>query len=233
MKTIKLLLIEDDADLGYIMKSSMEDVIGGYEVDVALNGEEGLEHYRSFAPDIIVSDIEMPVMGGYETIKKIRETDSDILIIVATGKSNPKNVTEGYVAGANNYIKKPYTPGELDAHVKALIDLKNRSEISLQNKTYEIGKYSFNPKMLTLDFNNSEKIKLTDKQTRVLELLVKHKGEIVKSEDILNNLWEAHDSVYASRSLNVFITKLRNCFSKDTSITIRNVRQIGFILEVV
>jgi len=127
-------------------------------------------------------------MDGYEMIKKVRQTDLDVLIILATGKSNLKNVTEGYGAGANNYIKKPYTPGELDAHIKALIDLKNRSEPPSQNKVYAIGKYSFDPQILTLDFNNSEIIKLI---------------------------------------------ALRSYLSKDSSITIRNVRQIGFILEVV
>jgi len=233
METIKLLLIEDEVNLGYIMKSSLEDVIGGYEVDVALNGKEGLEHYRSFAPDIIVSDIEMPVMDGYETVKILRQTDLDIPIILATGKSSPKSVTAGYETGANNYIKKPYTAEELDAHIKALFKMKNSTQMQLKSDIQKIGKYAFDPKSLTLTFYDSEKIELTARESQILEMLVQHKGEVVKRDEILNRFWETQDSTFASRSLDVFITKLRSYLSKDSSVVIRNVKQLGLILEVV
>lgn len=72
---IKLLLVEDDANLSYIIQGGLEDMIGGYEVIIACNGKEGLEKYRQVKPDIIVADIEMPVMDGYEMVRRIRETD--------------------------------------------------------------------------------------------------------------------------------------------------------------
>jgi len=233
METIKLLLIEDDADLSYIMKSGLEDVIGEYEVDIALNGQEGLEHYRSFKPDMIVSDIEMPGMDGYEMVKIIRQTDEDIPIILATGKSAPKNVTIGYEMGADNYIKKPYTPEELNAHIKALLQMKNNTRRQSKSDIRKIGKYTFDPKNMTLTFSYTEKIELTARESQILELLVQHKGEIVKREDILNMFWEKHDYSFASKSLNVFVTKLRSYFSKDASVSIKNVKQVGLILEVV
>jgi len=231
METIKLLLIEDDVDLSYIMKSGLEDVIGGYEVDVALNGKEGLEHYKSFMPDIIISDIEMPVMNGYEMVKIIRQTDDEIPVILATGRSTPKNVTSGYEAGANYYIKKPYTPEELNAHVKSLLKMKNNVQMQSKSDIRKIGKYAFDPKNFTLTFIDTEKIELTARESQLLELLVQHKGKVVKREDILNMFWKNHDSVFASKSLNVFITKLRSYFLKDTSVTIKNVKQVGLILE--
>jgi len=231
METIKLLLIEDNADLSYIMKSGLEDVIGGYEVDVALNGIEGLEHYQSFAPDIIVSDIEMPEMNGYEVVKIIRQKNEKIPIILATGRSAPKSVTTGYEAGANYYIKKPYTPEELNAHVKSLLQLKNNTQMQLKSDVQKIGKYAFDPKNFTLTFIDTEKIELTARESQILELLAQHKGEVVKREDILNMFWEKHDSVFASKSLNVFITKLRGYFIKDASVSIKNVKQVGLILE--
>jgi len=214
------------------MKSGLEDVIGDYEVDVALNGKEGLEHYRSFAPDVIVSDIEMPVMDGYEMVKIIRQSDKDIPIILATGRSAPKNVTSGYEAGANYYIKKPYTPEELNAHVKSLLNMKSNTQMQSKSDIQQIGKYVFDSKNLTLTFIDTEKIELTARESQILELLVQHKGEVVKREDILNLFWEKQDNIFASRSLNVFITKLRGYFSKDASISIRNVKQLGLILEV-
>jgi len=233
MKTIKLLLIEDEESLSYIMKCSLEDMIGGYKVEIAVNGKEGLEKYHSFAPDIIVSDIEMPVMDGYELVKTIRQTDLDVPIILATGKTSSKNVTVGYEMGANNYIKKPYSPEELDAHIKALLDMRNKGRTTLKNAVYQIGKYDFDPKSLTLTFNNSEKTELTARESQILELLAQHKGEVVKRDDILNSFWGKQDNVFASRSLDVFITKLRSYLSKDTSVAIRNVKLLGLILEVV
>ena len=233
METIKLLLIEDDANLGYIIKCSLEDVIGGYEVNVSLNGKDGLERYRSFLPDIIVSDIDMPVMDGYEMLKTLRQTDSDIPVILATGKSSSKFVTTGYKMGANNYIKKPYTPEELDAHIKALMGMKNKSNPAKQNTICKIGKYTFDPKSLILMYSDTEKTELTPRESQILELLVQHKGEIVKRDDILVKFWENQDSTFASRSLDVFITKLRSYLSKDASVTIRNVKPVGLILEVV
>ena len=77
---IKLLLIEDDAQLLYMVRSGLEDMIGGYEVLTAVNGKEGLQQWKEQAPDIIVSDIEMPVMNGYEMVSKIRKTEKTLPI---------------------------------------------------------------------------------------------------------------------------------------------------------
>jgi DNA-binding response OmpR family regulator len=231
MKTIKLLLIEDDIHLGYIIKSSMEDVIGGYEVSLASNGEEGLERLKSFNPDVVVSDIEMPVMNGFETVKKIRQTNLDLPVIFASGKNSPKDVTVGYDVGADNYIKKPFTPEELDAHVKTLINIKTNSRLRLKNAVHKIGKYTFQPKNFTLTYDDSGEKILTARESQILELLLKQKGEIVKREDLLETFWENQDPVYASRSLDVFITKLRGYLSKDPSISIRNVKMTGLILN--
>jgi len=232
MKTIKLLLIEDDVNLGYVMKYVLEDVIGEYEVDVALNGEEGLEHMKSFAPDVIVSDIEMPVMNGYEMVKRIRQTNLDLPVILATGKISPKNVIAGYEVGTDYYIKKPYTPEELDVQVKKLITLKNNSNSQVKNAALKIGEYAFYPKSFTLIYNDSEKTELTVRESQILEILLQNKGGIVKREDILRKFWnDKMDEYYASRSLDVFISKLRSYLSKDASISIKNVKQVGLILE--
>ncbi|MDR2622546.1 MAG: response regulator transcription factor [Dysgonamonadaceae bacterium] len=231
MKTIKLLLIEDDINLSYIIKSSLEEIIGGYEVDTAANGAEGLVLWKELHPDIIVSDIEMPVMNGLEMVKKIRQTDMKIPIVFVTGKIASKDVTTGYEAGVNNYIKKPFSPEELDAHIKALINLKNDMKVRTKNKLYQVGKYLFDPKNFTLTYDNSEKKGLTARESKILELLSKHKGEIVKREDFLEMFWENQDSTFASRSLDVFISKLRKYLSKDTSISIKTIKTTGLILD--
>ena len=113
---IKLLLVEDDASLAYIEKTGLEDIIGGYTVTTATNGKEGLQAWQETRPDVIISDIDMPVMNGFEMVERIRETDQDVIIIFTSALTSPNDVKAGYRLGINNYVKKPFVPEELDAH---------------------------------------------------------------------------------------------------------------------
>ena len=231
MKPIKLLLIEDEFQLSYMIKSGLEDMIGGYEVDCVSNGEEGLERLKSSLPDVIVSDIMMPVLNGLDMVKKIRQTGSNLPVIFATAKNAPKDVVMGYAAGANNYIKKPFTPEELDAHIEAALNRKNNNTQQQKNAIHKIGNYTFIPKNFSLFYKDTDKKVLTATESHILELLLQHKGEIVKRETILELFWEKGDTKYTSRSLDVFISKLRNYLSNDISVSIKNVKSAGLILD--
>lgn len=126
---IKLLLVEDDANLSYIVKSGLQDLIGGYEVVTAANGKEGLKAWEEFQPDIIISDIDMPVMDGYEMVRRIRETDGDTPVLFASALVLPSDVKKGYEIGANNYVKKPFVPDEMDAHIHAILKMKEGGKV--------------------------------------------------------------------------------------------------------
>lgn len=141
MADIKLLLVEDDENLAYMEKSSFEDIIGGYEVKTAINGKDGLELWKHFQPDVIVSDIDMPIMDGIEMVKKIREIDGDTIILFTTGLTSPKDLKAGYAAGANNYVKKPFVPEELDAHIQSLMRLKQGKRSLDNSHLIKLGKY--------------------------------------------------------------------------------------------
>ena len=117
---IRLLLVEDDANLCYIIRGGLEDMIGGYEIMTADNGETGLRIWKETHPDVIVADIEMPVIDGYEMVRRIRETDDATPILFTSGRVSPKDVVKGYELGVNNYIKKPFLAEELNAHILAL-----------------------------------------------------------------------------------------------------------------
>lgn len=95
----KLLLVEDDINLRYVVQGELEDIIGGYEVATAENGKEGLKMWEEFKPDIIISDIDMPVMDGWEMVKRIRETDADTPILFTSALTSPKDVRKGYEMG--------------------------------------------------------------------------------------------------------------------------------------
>ena len=234
MADIKLLLVEDDENLAYMEKSSFEDIIGGYEVRTAINGKDGLEAWKSFQPDVIVSDIDMPIMDGIEMVKKIREIDGDTIILFTTGLTSPKDLKAGYAAGANNYVKKPFVPEELDAHIQSLMRLKEGKRSKDNSQLIKLGKYILNADHATLknQEDDSEKM-LTAREAKILELLAANKNEVVRREAVLSRFWGVEDKDYfASRSLDVFIKKIRTAIEDDPNVELKTIRGIGFKLIV-
>lgn len=230
---IKLLLVEDDTNLSYIVHSGLQEIIGGYEVITAFNGKEGLEAWREHHPDIIISDIDMPVMDGFEMVRLIRETDGDTPILFASALTSPKDVRKGYDIGVNNYVKKPFIPDELDAHLHAILKMKEGTKSRDESGICRFGKYVLDAKQAFLLNNESgNKTTLTVREAQLLQLLAQNKGEVVNKETILNRFWNTDDDYFASRSLDVFITKLRKLFANDPQIDIVTKRGIGLSLVV-
>ena len=147
---IKLLLVEDDASLAYIEKTGLEDIIGGYTVTTATNGKEGLQAWQETKPDVIISDIDMPVMNGFEMVERIRETDGDVIIIFTSALTSPNDVKAGYRLGINNYVKKPFVPEELDAHIQALMKMRGGAKTQKETSHYRLGKYTLDADHATL-----------------------------------------------------------------------------------
>ena len=137
---INLLLVEDDESLAYIEKTGLEDIIGGYKVTTATNGKEGLKAWEETRPDVIISDIDMPVMNGFEMVERIRETDQDVIIIFTSALTSPNDVKAGYRLGINNYVKKPFVPEELDAHIQALMKMRGGAKTQKETNHYKLGK---------------------------------------------------------------------------------------------
>ena len=143
----RVLLVEDDKNLCFILKSSLEQMIGGYEVETAANGEEGLKRLVEGKFDVIVSDVEMPVMDGMTMVRHIREHHPQVAIIFITGLTTARDVINGYQSGADFYIKKPFLPEELDAHIQAVLKVKQSATApeTVEKSSYALGKYTFVP----------------------------------------------------------------------------------------
>ena len=149
---IKLLLVEDDANLCYIIQGGLEDMIGGYKVLTASNGEEGLAVWKAQQPDVIVADIEMPVMDGYEMVRRIREQDEHVPILFTSGRVSPKDVVKGYELGVNNYVKKPFLAEELHAHITALLKLMRG--MSAQKEVRKVPSENYSPLIRCVAYGN-------------------------------------------------------------------------------
>ncbi|MBU3839132.1 MAG: response regulator transcription factor [Candidatus Phocaeicola faecigallinarum] len=231
----RVLLVEDDRNLSFILKSSLEQMIGGYEVVSVANGKDGLDMLTKGNFDVIVSDVEMPVMDGVTMVQHIRKNHPSLAIIFITGLTTARDVINGYQAGADFYIKKPFLPEELDAHIQAVLRMRHNTQAESpvgndEDTIFTIGKYSFDPTQHMLIFEN-EQHNLTAKESKILEMLCREKGKVVSRENILNEIWGNSD-FYSSRSLDVFITKLRKYLSKDTDVSLNVLKGVGICLKV-
>ena len=220
---IKVLLAEDEPNLGHIIKESLES--RNFQVFLAENGMKAQELYHQNTPNILVLDVMMPVKDGFTLAKEIRQSDQQTPIIFLTSKSQTADVLEGFKYGGNDYIKKPFSMEELIVRMESLIraDLVTKTP-----KMLSIGDYSFSPTKQTLDFK-TEKITLTHRESELLLVLSQKKNETANRTHILKKLWGT-DDFFSSRSMDVFITKLRKKLNRDKSIQIVNVRGFGYKL---
>lgn len=228
---IRLLLVEDDVSQAYIEKTGLEDIIGGYEVTTAANGKEGLKAWQEARPDVIISDIDMPVMNGFEMVERIRETDQDVIIIFTSALTSPNDVKAGYRLGINNYVKKPFVPEELDAHIQALMKMRGGAKTQKETSHYRLGKFTLDAEHATLrndETNLSQTI--TQREAQILQLLAENKNNVVRREAILSRFWNTEDDYFASRSLDVFVNKLRKLLADEPGIQLKTIRGVGLQL---
>ena len=223
MTKIKILLAEDEASLGMIVKESLES--RDFNVFLTSNGEEAFKIYQKEKLDILVLDVMMPKKDGFTLAKEIRLQNKRIPIIFLTAKSQTSDVLEGFQLGGNDYLKKPFSMEELIVRIKSLL---NRSEFQINLETIEIGKYQFNFTKQTLSINEKT-FQLTSREAELLFQLSEKKNELLDRTFILNKLW-GNDDFFNARSMDVFISKLRKKLQQDPNIQIINVRGFGYKL---
>ena len=210
MEKIHVLLVEDELTLAMIIKDTLEEQ--EFIITTASDGEEGLRTFFAQKPDIVVADVMMPRMDGFEMVRRIRQTDKLTPVLFLTARSAINDVVEGFELGANDYLKKPFGMQELIVRLKALM---HKAFIEKEvSHSYEIGDYQFNPVTQQLTFAGATQ-ELSHRESEILKRLCNNRGD---------------DSFFNSRSLHVFITKLRHKLAKDSRVRIVNVRGIGYKL---
>ena len=226
MDKIKVLLVEDEITLAMIIKETLEEDL--FEIITAVDGKEGLSKYTSEKPDIIVSDVMMPELDGFSMTKQIRKHDPTIPILFLSARSAANDVVEGFETGGNDYLKKPFGMAELIIRIKALLN-----KVKPQTNTtdsFQIGDYTFDSIKQTLSAYGEKQL-LSNRESEILKRLCIYQNQVLAMKDVLIDLW-GDDSFFNTRSLHVFITKLRHKLSKDPSIQILNIRGIGYKLIV-
>lgn len=226
--TYKILLTEDDQNFGDVLKSYLE--MHDYEVDLAIDGEEGLKKFNKSEYDLCILDVMMPKMDGFTLAGKIREKDEKVPIIFLTAKTLKSDVIEGFKTGADDYITKPFNSEELLYRVQAVLKRSQKAPDPREKlKEFEIGSYHFDYQLRILSHTDGEKQKLSPKEAELLRMFCMHKNEVLLRSDALKKIW-GEDNYFTARSMDVFITKLRKYLSKDESLEIVNIHGNGFRL---
>lgn len=222
---IKILIVEDEKMLAEILSDTLSD--RNFDVRLAYDGIHALEAIKKEPFDVIVSDVMMPNLDGYSLAKKLRNEGCNTPILFLTALSATEDVVKGFETGGNDFLKKPFAIDELIVRVKALA---GRAEVmDAQETSYVIGEYEFNPSSKELTIRG-EQTTLAAREAAVLVRLCRKRGHVVEASELLKELW-GDDNYFNLRSLNVYITRLRNHLKADPTVEIGSVRGVGYMLK--
>ena len=222
---IKLLVAEDDPNLGAILKAYLTQK--GYTVYLVTDGQQALETYHQGGSDACVLDIMMPIKDGFTVAKEIRRIDKQIPLLFLTARNLEADKLKGFEIGADDYLTKPFSMEELLARINAVIR-RSFDENKPENNIFTIGKFTFdyNHQILSID---GEERRLTSKESELLRLLCINFNQLVDRTSTLQKRWK-DDSYFAARSMDVYITRIRRYLRPDPSVQIINVHGVGFKL---
>lgn len=217
---IKILLVEDDKDLNTTVKIILEE--NGYDVTPCFDGIQALKKFGDISFDVVISDIMMPNMDGYELAKEIREIDKQIPILFMTAKDDIASKEKGFKIGVDDYIVKPFDLQELIIRVGAILrrlQIKNSS-------TIEIGNFFMNEEehIATID---GEEIALTVREFDMLFKLLSFPKKTFTRAKLMELFWD-YDSSATSRTVDVYMSKLREKTSKCDGFEIVTIHGLGY-----
>ena len=228
----KILIVEDDPNFGSILRDYLN--LNDYKVTLAKNGIEGFEKFKSNKFDLCILDIMMPYKDGFTLAKEIREKNENIPIFFLTARSLKEDVLKGFRIGADDYLTKPFDSEVLLAKIKNILNRKTYTNSMNENSLkfeYKFGEFNFNSKIRELKYKSNSPIKLSPKENKLLELLVLNINDLLPRDMALNKIWR-DETYFTSRSMDVYIAKLRKYLSLDSNIEIINIHGEGFRLLV-
>ncbi|MBS1682175.1 MAG: response regulator transcription factor [Bacteroidetes bacterium] len=223
---MKILYVEDEPFLGRIVKESLET--RGFEVRWVTDGALAQTVFEELQPDIVVLDVMLPGKDGFSIAGALRKIKDDVPIIFVTAKDQTEDLLKGFELGGNDYLRKPFSMEELIARINNLLKLTQKS-ISHKGKI-SFGKFEFDHSKYELTGNNNTR-KLSHRESVLLQTLIENKNKTISRKDILMSVW-GDDSIFNSRNLDVYITKLRDYLKEDPSVKIITLKGVGYHFSV-
>ena len=222
---IPILLIEDQVELCVILKDTLS--LYDFDVTYALNGDDGYNEFISLDPKLVIIDIMMPGSDGFSAVKKIRLVNKDVPIIMLTAKPLTEDLVKAFDLGCNDFVRKPFAMEELIARIKSFAKVSGNTADAAQ-KIYRLGNFSLNASTHELT-NDSKRFQLSYKEVELLKRLCEAKSTVVDRQDLLMELWGS-DNVFNNKTMNVYISRLRNYLDSDKSVEILTIRGFGYKL---
>ena len=226
----KILLVEDDNNFGSILRDYL--TLHSYETTLARNGIEGLEKFRKHNYDLCILDVMMPFKDGFSLASDIRAINDEVPLIFLTAKSLKEDVIKGFKIGADDYLIKPFDSEILLFKIKSIFKRKISFKKATDNKVdYIFSSFRYNLKFRELQFKNDKPVTLSPKEGKLLTLLLDNMNDLTTREEALVKIWN-DDNYFTSRSMDVYVTKIRKYLSKDPKIKIENIHGKGFKFSI-
>lgn len=226
---VNILLVEDDINLGFIVADQLKS--DGYHVVLCTDGAEAFQRFNEETFHLCIFDVMMPKKDGFALARDIRKVNSEVPILFLTAKSMTEDKVEGFKAGGDDYLTKPFSVEELQLRIAALLKRVNIVVNEIEDPIIKIGEYTFDTVNYQLKHARFSK-NLTKKEAMILKMLCQFENQVVARDLVLNAVW-GQDDYFVGRSLDVFITKLRKYLKEDERIQLLNVHGIGFKLQIV
>jgi len=220
-------MVEDDKNFGAVMKSYLS--IHDYDVEWVDDGALAMDTYKKYKFDLCILDVMLPHVDGFTIAAGIRKLDEKIPIIFLTAKTLKKDILEGFRLGADDYITKPFDSEVLLMKIKAILKRNRMFSAGSEMKEFQIGMYVFNPSLRSITNDNTVQ-KLSPKESDLLKMLCIHMNQVLPREEALLSIW-GEDNYFTTRSMDVFMSKLRKYLKDDPSVEISTVHGSGYILK--
>jgi two-component system response regulator VicR len=222
---IRILYVEDEIPLGKIVKESLES--RQFEVRLVHDGGAVLPAFQSFLPDICVLDVMLPRHDGFTLGREIRQRYPALPIIFLTAKNQTQDVVQGFASGGNDYIRKPFSMEELIVRIHNLLQLAGSAPAAaVEEDRIALGEYVFLPRRYELQRGDQVR-KLSHREAQLLRLFAEHRNQAVQRRAILQKLW-GDDSIFNSRNLDVYVTRLRLYLKDDPAVQIITLKGVGY-----
>lgn len=227
MKKDRILLVEDDSTLSFIIEDALKRE--GFEVLTASNGERGLEMFQKDHPDLVIADVMMPKMDGFDMVRQIRRISSQVPVLFLTARTSIDDVVKGFELGANDYLRKPFQILELLVRIKALLRKLHNNNIEITTSAIGDTVLDFATQKLTI---GKDKFDLSHIEAVILNELFCHPNEVIDAKTLMIRIWQNDDYSNQNR-LHGFIYKIRKYLSKSNKLRLLNIRGIGYKLTVI